>query len=225
MGEFSLSKLLAYYMRKIYIILIFALVFAAIGYYYETKIKIPMYEAEVSILLVQKQTKVVDTNKYYENITLNKKLVADYSELLKSRRVLSKVKENLELSRSVEGLYKRISVWTLEDTSMIHVTVRDKDSDDAMIIANELATVFKAEIKSLYNLENVQIIDEAVERKNPYNIYVVRDTLLAGVIGIVLACGILFIYVFIKSKGDFNTFFDERLKKDKSKKGLIKKIK
>lgn len=219
MGDFSLYKLFVYYMRKFHIIVAFAVIFAIGGYFYETEVKVPMYKADTSIMLVQKQTKVTDINKYYENITLNKKLVSDYSELLESRKVLSQVKENLGLGRKVEKLKNQISVWTTVDTSMIYISVQDKKSDVAVRIADELANVFKSEVKELFNLENVQIIDEAVEETSPNNINVERATLLAGIIGITLACGILFLYAFIKSKGNFDTILlKKKEKKDKKEK-------
>lgn len=213
MGNFSLHKLFAYYIRYHYIIIVYAIIFAIGGYYYETEVKVPMYESEVSLLIVEKQSDALGTNSYYENIVMNKNLVADYSELIKSRRVLSKVKDNLGLSRKIESLQEHISVFSLEDTSLINITVSDIDGKNAAKIANELANVFKSEIKDLYDLENVQIVDEAVERKVPYNIHVVRDTALAGIIGIVLACVVLFMYVFIKSKGDFDSIL---VKKEKN---------
>ena len=42
-------------------------------------------------------------------------------------------------------------------------------------------------------MNNVNILDEAIEAENPYNINVFKQVTLYFIVGLVLACGILFI--------------------------------
>ena len=46
---------------------------------------------------------------------------------------------------------------------------------------------------SLYNMNNVDILDEAIEAKNPYNINITKQIIIYFLIGFVLSAGILFI--------------------------------
>ena len=204
MEELNLMDLLKYYLKKSYVIILMTILVALIGYYYVEEVQVPMYHGTTTIILVQKNNRTATAYETQNELTINEKLVSTYSELIKSRRILSQVITNLNLKMKVEELAENISVTSASDTSIIKITVSDKNNKKASLIANQIADVFKQEIIKIYDLENVTIIDQAIVEENPYNINLIKQMLIFVVLGLVLSCGLVFImYYFdgtVKSK-------------------------
>ncbi len=190
MEEINLKEMFDYFLsKKLYIILI-TIVCILTGFVYFRFFKVPMYKSYTTILL----TKGSDVNQITSNdITLNKNLVDTYREIIKSRKVINKVINNLNIDYNFESLSKEISVSSINDTEIIKISVSDRDSKIAMDVANETANVFNSEVVKLYNIQNIGIVDEAVEEESPYNINMLKTLLISFFIGIILSFGVVFI--------------------------------
>lgn len=194
MEEINLKDLFSYFISKSFIVIITLAVAILVSTIYGEFIKVPMYRSYTTIVL----TRSGDTDKNDSSITqndilLNQKLVATYREIIKSRRVLGQVIENLELDMEVSELSQNISVTNEEDTELIKISVSSVNKEDAKNIANEIAKVFSNEIVDIYNIKNVSIIDTAIEAKTPYNINFVKETVIAALLGVVLGVAIIFV--------------------------------
>ena len=75
---------------------------------------------------------------------------------------------------------------------MISITVRSAMPEEAAMIANELANKFSEQIKEIYNIENISIIDAAEIEANPININITKQIIIYALIGIVLGLAIVF---------------------------------
>lgn len=206
MEELNLKDLLNYYLKKIPIIVAITLLFLILGYVYIEKIQTPMYHGTTTIILVEKQDEEVSSDVTSNELLMNEKLVATYSQIVKSRRVLDQVIDELNLKDTVNELAERIEVTSVSETSIIKITVSDRSNKRAVRIVNEIADVFKNEVTEIYNLENVSVIDEAIVEDSPYNVNVIKQMLIFALVGIVLSCGIIFIMFYfdntIKSKNE-----------------------
>lgn len=209
MEEINLTELLKYYLKKLPMIALVTFMVLLVGYIYIKQIQVPMYHGTTTIILVQKSNENQSANMTQSELSLNEKLVSTYSQIIKSRRVLDQVITSLNLDTSAEELAKKINVTSVSETSIIKVTVSDKDNSLAVAIANELASVFKNEITKIYNLENISVIDEAIIETEPYNINIAKQMLIYGLTGMIVSCGIIFIiYYFdntIKSKKEIES--------------------
>jgi len=97
--ELDLQELLRYYLRKLPIIL-GIMVFVLIGgYIYINSFQVPMYHGTTTLILIQKQDEEVNDITQNE-LNISEKLVSTYTEIIKSRRVLSPVIKNLKLDMS-----------------------------------------------------------------------------------------------------------------------------
>ena len=188
MEEINLIEVFEYYKNKLIWILASILVVILLGNIFTIATRVPMYKSNTTILLVGSNEKVNQND-----VSLNNNLVPTYSEIIKSRNVLNQVIKNLSLDYSVEELSDSITVGTKTGTQIITVSVSNKDSKRAKDIANEVSIVFAKEIKDLYKLDNVAIIDNAVEANKPYNLTYLKDNVIYFGIGLVLSCGIIFI--------------------------------
>lgn len=190
MEELDLKDMFNYFLtKKLYIIAI-TLVALFLAIIYSQFIQQPLYKSYTTILLTKESNSSTITS---NDIALNRNLVDIYREIIKSRNVVSKVIKNLNLDYTVDELNSRISVSNINDTEIIKILVVDADSELAMNIANETASVFNNEIVKLYNIQNIGIVDEAEIAPTPYNVNVLKQELVACMVGFVLGIGIVFI--------------------------------
>lgn len=188
MEEINLIEVFEYFKNKLVWIIASILVVLVLGNIFTLATRVPMYRSNTTILLVGANEQLNQND-----VSLNNNLVATYSEIIKSRRVLSQVINNLDLDYTVAELSSNITVGTKTGTQIITVTVSDSDSKRAKDIANEVSKVFAADVKELYKLDNVAIIDSAVKAAAPYNLTYVKDNVIYFAIGLVLSCGIIFV--------------------------------
>ncbi len=195
MEEINLKDLFLYFISKIFIVIITFVIAVSTSIVYSKFVKVPKYNSYTTIVLTRSGDSTNEQNASItqNDITLNQKLVATYREIIKSRRVLGQVKENLGLDISVGELSSNISVTNPDGTELIKITVSGKNKEEVKDITNEIARVFSKEIEEIYDIKNVSIIDTAIEANSPYNMNIVKETLIASVIGIVLGLGIVFI--------------------------------
>lgn len=196
MEEINLKELFEYFVSKLPIIVIAALLTTLVGIAYGLWIQKPMYNSYTTIVLTRtdnNSTTTDGTSITQSDILLNKNLVSTYREIIKSKRILNQVINNLDLNISTDELEKNISVTSEKDTEVIKISVNSSNPTDAKDIANEIERVFSNEIISIYNIKNITIIDYAEEDTTPYNINVPKQIILAFLIGFILACAVIFV--------------------------------
>ena len=191
MEEIDLGELFSYFIQRIYIIIIAVLVCLICGITYTVFLKEPLFKSDVNVIVVSKEKENVSA--LQSEITANQKLAATYRELVESRRIVKQVIKNLDLKYSVRELQDMISVENVNETEIIKITVNSKSAMEAKMIANETAEIFEKEIVNIYNLENVSIIDKAELASNPYNVNLIKDSVIYIALGLVLSCGIIFV--------------------------------
>ena len=190
MEEINLKELFDYFIDKIKYIIIATLVCCLIGGIYTKFLTVPMYKSSTTVILGSNQE---GTGITQSDISINNNLVSTYAEIIKSRRVLEQVQKELNESYTYKELASEISVSSINNTQIIKITVSDNNALNAKIIANLVAKVFTVEVPELYNLDNVHILDVAIEEDEPYNINVAKSSIIGGVLGLVLSSGIFFV--------------------------------
>lgn len=190
MEEIDLKEMFDYFKSKFLWIILAIVVTIIVGNTYTVVTRVPMYRSDTTIVLVsENQTESYNSTE----LQLNKNLVGTYSEIIKSRRVLEPVIENLGLEYNYTELKSNVNVSSVTNAEIIRITVGDKDAQVATSIANEIANVFSIEVQKIYKLNNVSVVDKAVDSIKPYNINYIKDNVIYAGIAIMLSCGIIFI--------------------------------
>lgn len=192
MEEIDLKELFEYVKNKIGLIITITIGITLLGCVYGLFIQKPAYKSYTTVILGGNSTSTSQTVTQ-SDITLAKNLVETYAQIVTSRRVLDQVIEELDLDISYEKLKNKISVSAVNNTEIIKINAEDNDAIKAKNIANITANYFKKEIIDLYNMNNVNILDEAIEEKNPYNINVPKQVVIYFTIGLILSAGIVFV--------------------------------
>ena len=211
MEELDLKELFNIFWSKkiiiIFIVILFAGLGAAYSYFYVT----PKYKAYTTLVLTTSSDNQANSAETITttDITLNNSLVATYSELAKSTTVVREVISNLMLTDTEASLKGKISVSAVKSTQLIEIDVVDEYPEKAAVVANEVAKAFAKKVSELYNINNVQVVDKAEAPTEPYNINHKKNIAIFAGIGLVLACG----YVFILSLVDTTVKGKEEVEK------------
>ena len=192
MEEIDLKELFDFIKKKLGLLITITVGICLLGCVYGLFIQKPMYKSYTTIILGGNETTNSQTITQ-SDITLNKNLVDTYAEIVKSRRVLEQVIDELNLEETYEKLSNKISVSAVNNTEIIKITVNDSDPIKAKNIANITANFFSKEVVKLYNMNNVNVLDEANEADKPYNINVPKQVIIYFFIGLIIALSVLFI--------------------------------
>lgn len=198
METIDLKDLFDYYKSKLGVVILFVVLVGILGCLYGLFIQKPMYKSSTSIVLISEAKD--NSQLTYNDVSVNQNLVSTYSEIVKSKRVLSQVINNLNLNYTYVALSNNIEVSSVTGTQIIKITVTDENSKTAMKVANEIGKVFAKEIPELYNISNVNILDTAEQPSSAYNVNITKQSAISLLAGLVLGLGVVFVmYYFDRS--------------------------
>ena len=190
MEELDLKELFTIFWNKRLEIVLITLVTIAIGVVYSYFFIVPEYKASTTLVLVQSSATVEQSGQgiTQTDLTLNSKLVSTYSEIMKSKAVLSQVVDSIGKEEVTESTIRNnISVQAVKSTELIEITVKNLDPNTASLIANKIAEVFSEKIVEIYNISNIYVLDRAEPNENPSNINHTKDLIIFAFIGIAIS--------------------------------------
>lgn len=189
METIDIKELLKYFEEKLFVIVIPVIALLLLGCVYTLFIKVPKYESSSYIILIGNNSEELNTS----NVSLNQSLVSTYSKIVKSKRVLKEVIDKLNLEYKYEELTKMIAVNSVDDTELIEIKVTSLNNKLSSDIANEISNEFVVQIKDLYNMSNVEVLDKAEVSKEPCNINTLKEIVVFIGVGLIIGLGIVFI--------------------------------
>lgn len=188
------------------IIVLILILFITLGYLYSYYYIVPEYKSTSTLLLIPNDDETVTSS----DLTLNSGLISTYGNIAKNSKVLKQVINNLKLNIQEGQLLSKIEINIIKDTHIMEISVSDTDPQMATNITKELSNVFLNEIKQIYNLNNIGIVDEAQLPDTPYNINHIKDMFVFVCMGIVVSFAyIVIIYLFdntIKKEEDIEEY-------------------
>lgn len=193
MEEIDIKDFMGYLRKFLIPMIVVALITIGGSIFYNLAIKTPMYKTSTTVVLAQGTGDQVSSSVTLNDISINQKLVATYTEIVKSKLVLEQVIEDLKLDTTAEKLAKHVTVAAIEDTEILKITVEDGNRIAAAQIANKIADVFTKEIVNIYQLNNVSVIDVAQVNDRQSNNTTVRDAAIALLISVFGISAIAFI--------------------------------
>ena len=197
--EIDLREVLIFLLSKLWLIVLVGILTAAIGFGLSSFVIPPTYESTSKIYILNKQQENTVT---YSDVQLGTQLTKDYAQLIKSRLVLEKVIEELNLAELREGIdydsmLDKVEVTTPTDTRILYITVTDTDPVLAMEMANSVREEASIHIKNVMDIEAVNVVETAnlpMEKAGPS---VMKWTMLGGCVGAFFVMAILLITFFL----------------------------
>lgn len=150
----------------------------------------PQYDSITKIVVLARQDVNTLTSGDMQTST---QLTKDYAELIKSRTVVESVIAKLDLDLKFKEMLKKIEVTTASDTRIVSIRVRDEDPYEASEIANAIRDAAADHIQKVMDTEAVNVVDAANVPDEQATPSVMRNGVIAGVLGCLLAAAVIFV--------------------------------
>ena len=157
----------------------------------------PTYKSDISVIIGKIESASSVSQDNYNDVIMYQKLVKTYSEFATSRKVSEHVIKALKLKIDPIELQKMVTVAPKGDTEFLTITVNSKDPKEAMDIANQLAKSLKYISNDVKKVDNVQLLDEALESTSPANPNPKLNMAIAFFIGLMVSMGIAFLLEYL----------------------------
>ncbi|HJC83778.1 MAG TPA: chain-length determining protein [Candidatus Anaerostipes avicola] len=182
--EIDLGELFRILKSKILIILLTVVIFAgAAGVI--TKFAItPVYSSSVQLYVASS-----DGISSLRDLTKETQLTQDYMAIVKTRTVLDKVIDNLNLKMDDQQLGDKVTVENPADTRILKITVTDEDPKEAREIAQEVANITASTVSSKMDTKKPAIIENAYLADAPDSPSLKKNIAIGALIGLVLSAG------------------------------------
>lgn len=192
--EIDLKEFFSVLVKKIWIVLLCAVILGTSAYVYTLNFVAPMYKANVSIY--------VNNNSDRNGTTINSadlavalRLVQTYVNIIQSDAVLDKVISETGLLLSADQVRAMITAEAMEETEMFKVTVTTPSAQMSADLANAIATVAPGEISNIIEGSSAKVIDHAKVPKKQASPNYVTSAALGAVVGAAVACLVILIQV------------------------------
>ena len=194
----ALLELLGVVRRHIVALLLTTVLAAAAGFAVSKFLMTPQYQA--SALMIVNTRQDTTANVTSDQLNSASKLVSTYSIIVKSDTVLNQVIANLGLNMSYETLAGKVGVAAVDDTQVMEITVTDANPDGARQVCEQITQVAPDAILTAVEAGSVKVISAASVDPDPVSPNVMRNTAIAGVLGLVVCLGVLFLQVLLDNK-------------------------
>ena len=190
----DLTELLSFLWGKAYIIILAGIVAALVAFGGTQLLITPKYTSSTSMYMLTRNDG--NSGLTTSDLQTGTQLTQDYMELVKSRTVLEQVISVLNLDMTPEELSSTITTSNTENTRILTIQVENEDPELAREIADAVREAASVTIEDIMEIDAVNTIEMANLPENPSSPSVMRNTAIGGLLGIVLAAGIL-VLIFI----------------------------
>ena len=178
--EIDILELIRYLLRRWYAFVLATLATAAAGISVCFFLITPKCESTTKIIILNQQDGGALT---YSDMQLASQLTKDYEELIVSRDVLEAVIRSCHLEDDYDAFLERITVENVTDTRIISITVEDPSPAAARQIANSIRETAAEHIRSVTDVEAVNVVEEANLPEEPASPSLLLWTVLSAVVG------------------------------------------
>ncbi|OZU89296.1 hypothetical protein CIL03_06145 [Virgibacillus indicus] len=176
--EINLKDIFDVIKRRLWIIIVITIAAILGAYFYSDNMdNTPLYQSSTRVIVGS------------EGESMSTLMV-----MIKDPIVMEQVIKELELSTSADALANQIEVEQLDESQIIKISATTIDSELAAAIANTTARAYKAQIASILDFQDVQLLSAAIE--NPYPINEKNQNrllLIAAAFGLATGIGLTFL--------------------------------
>ncbi len=201
--EINIFEMLWAFWKRIWCILLVAIIFGVGGYTYTKTTGVPTYNAGAMIIV---NNKPVDRDYLTSDlINTSKELANTYTIIIKSHTVLDQVLKDLNLDMSYNDLYNMISVSTVNETPVLKISVSHTNRAVAVAIVDKILAVSPDVLVETMNVGSVNVVESTAASPKPALPSATRSAIIWAFIGAFLVCVIIVIMLLAD-----NTYTSER---------------
>lgn len=196
MEEINIKELFAFFIKRIWVVLLCCVLIIIIGCIYCKNKQNVYFTASAKLFIPVNEE--INTSK--DVIPSLAEVFSFCREAAKSKNILSKVANDLDLNIDVNKLSNNVSVITEDASFSVEVKVKDNNSENSQNIANRVASYLIEEVKNNYSNRNIIMLDEANSTNEIHVVNVSKILTFCFVVGIVVGFGIVFVMFYFDDK-------------------------
>lgn len=173
-------------LKYIKLIVVLCLLFCCCGFFGTKLLIAPTYTASTSIYLTPQISESGSLD--YNSQMANSKLVTSAVNLLTQNNIMSEVAKDVGLE-SAEKVKDVVSVTNESNTEIITISATTTDPKLSKDIANDTVSTFIRTMQKNLNVRNIEVVDKAKLSYIPSGPNVKKNTMMAGVVGLVVSVG------------------------------------
>lgn len=191
--EIDLTKLFAYFLPRVWIILLTIFIFAAGAFSYARFFVTPMYSSSIMMYVNNSSISLGSANLSIDNgsITAAKSLVSTYMIILNTPETAEEVIAKTGVNYSFKKLLGMLSTSSVDNTEIFRITVRSTDPEEAAMLSNAFADVLPDRISDIVNGSSVKVVSKGRIATSKVSPSYSRYTAIGAVAGFALSCALL----------------------------------
>ena len=191
--EIDLRDVFKVVAKRIWIILLCAILIGGAVLAYTINFVTPQYQASVTMYVNNNSISLGNTSVTFSasEISAAQSLVKTYIVILKNRTTLEMVSDKSDLDYSAGDIAGMISAQAVDETEVMQVTVKCKDPYDAAKIANTIAEVLPTRLAEIIEGSSMEVVDSAIANTQRVSPSFTLYTVAGFFIGIFIAAAIV----------------------------------
>lgn len=173
--------------RRIWWILLAALLGTGAAGAYSYYLLTPQYISEAKIYVLSKETTLTSL----ADLQMGTQLTQDYKELIGSRPVMQEVINTLNLDITYRQLAEKLKLENPKDTRILYLTVTDPNPYMAKAIVDEIANAASDYIGEIMEMTPPKLIEDGMVATVQTSPNVKKNAAVGGLVMLVLACGVI----------------------------------
>lgn len=173
----------------------------------------PMYESSAMIYILTKTTSVTSMT----DLQIGTAITRDFEIIATSKPVIDTAIENIKKNEGVKFSRKDIkdmlSVTNEDDTRILTITALSDDPESACMVANAVADATSEHMADIMRSDPPTTVERAEVAARPVSPSLMKNSVLGGMIGVLMICGILLIRFLmndnIKTEEDIEKYLGE----------------
>lgn len=190
----SLNQLFDILRKRLKIIIIFVFLGFAISGVITFFFITPKFSSQAQLVVTLPQSENTNVN----DVNSNLQMITTYKDFITSDLVLNQVEDRLKTDYNVKlntsEIKNSVTVQQNQNSQMFSIMATSNRANQAMYIANTVATIFQENAKDVLNVDRITIISKAVVSTKPVS----PNNNLNLAVGIILGMlvGIMFAFIF-----------------------------
>lgn len=196
-NEINILDMLFVVKKNIIKIVIVAVLAAILSLVYTVTMVTPLYRSTTQLLIkgISQEAMTI-----YPDSTARIMLVNNSIEVLRGTEVMLDVIDELSLEMSPEALQSCVSVSSPADTQVLKISVTSPDPEFSKSVTSKLSQIAHKVLAETVGISAMSTIQEAKTPTSPVSPNPVKNTILGGFLGGVLAAGFFVLIWFVNNR-------------------------
>lgn len=197
--DIDIFKLLGALWKRLWLIVLAAIIGGGVAYGYAKYYITPQYSAEALLFVNNRSVNIGTTSLAISagEISAAEQLVDTYLVILKTRSTINDVIEKTGVNYSYNQLKGMISAEPISGTGIFKVKVTSSNKAETAVLANAISEILPNRIAEIVDGSSVRVVDYAVEPTGKISPNVTKITGIGIIVGALIVAGIIVLFEFL----------------------------